>query len=172
MEIKHSFEIKGHERDLERIQYGIRGDKLYIEMEDSRGWNWFKKRQRDEVEVRIVLKRLDDLDISGTGEAMVAEMDQEDLTVDVSGTVDFETSGRIDYLNFDKSGAGSVYLHSLISKKVNIDKSGAGGFEMQGKANKLIIDCSGASTLDFEDFCRRYLRSGYERCQFVTHHCE
>ena len=99
---EHSFEIKGDERDLERIQYGIRGDKLYIEMEDSRGWNWFKKRQRDEVEVRIVIKRLEDLDISGTGEAMVAEMDQVDLKVDVSGTVDFETSGRIDYLNFGK----------------------------------------------------------------------
>lgn len=149
---EHSFEINGHEDDLEKIEYSIRNGTLYIEMENKRNWNWFRKSQREALEIRITLVRLKDLDISGEGEFMLPMLDQEDLTIDLSGTVDLETGGRVNYLTIDKSGAGSIYLKDLKSKRVNIDKSGVGSFEINGTAERLKIDCSGASTLDFEDF--------------------
>ena len=149
---KHSFEIKGHEDDLEKIEYSIRNGTLYIEMENRRNWKWFRKSQKEKFDIRITLVELEVLDISGEGEFMLPMLDQEELNIDLSGTVDLETGGKIDYLTIDKSGAGSIYLKNLLSRRVNIDKSGVGSFEINGKAERLRIDCSGASSLDFEDF--------------------
>lgn len=153
----HYIEISGEEEDLDRIEIDVRHNTLIVKTEGSNSWGWFKNRQKSRVEVRITIKNLEDLDVSGAGDVMLPMLDQDDLKLDVSGVIDLETGGRVDYLTIDKSGAGNVYLKKIVSKRVNIDKSGAGGMEISGVANRLKIDCSGASSLDFEDFVVEYL---------------
>ena len=76
----------------------------------------------------ITVKDLENLTVSGAGEATMASLSTSDLNVTMSG-------------------AGQVSVDGLAAKSLNVTVSGVGGVDLSGEANTARIDISGAGNI-------------------------
>ncbi|EHP44210.1 hypothetical protein OR16_04512 [Cupriavidus basilensis OR16] len=76
--------------------------------------------------VGIVLPELPSISLSGATKAVLIDLAQPSLEVEISGAGDVQASGTVDSLTVDISGAGSINAKQLIARVANVRVSGAG----------------------------------------------
>ncbi len=127
---QQKLELRGDRDDLEEIRTEVRGGRLVIKTRSS---SWFNWSSNGGVEFYITVKKLEGLNISGSGK--------------VIGESKFTT----DYLELDVSGAGKMEL-AADAREVDISISGSGKILLEGTGKKSEISISGSGKVDAEDF--------------------
>ena len=155
---KHYIEIDGRQKLLKKIKHSVRNGKLVIEMERKRGFfNLFNSNNEDEVQVRIVLKKLEYLKLNGSGKTDIDEFDTDETTIIINGANDLTTSGRIDNFEMKIHGASDVILDELICKDFVLDVKGAGDLKISGETKNFEVEVKGAGDVKAYNFTTQSL---------------
>jgi Putative auto-transporter adhesin, head GIN domain len=88
------------------------------------------------------------LDMSGTGQILVKQLDSDDVRVSVSGTGNIEAGGRTEHLGVDLSGLGNFQGDELESPHVDVTLSGV-GMATVWATDTLDVDISGDGTVRY-----------------------
>lgn len=79
--------------------------------------------------VEVTLPRVTDLRVSGAGTLLCADLDQEELSLDLSGAGSITATGKVARLYADVSGAGSIGGYGLVAARANLLVSGSGAIK-------------------------------------------
>jgi len=78
------------------------------------------------VVVGVVVPALETVSLTGSTDITILDIEQERMTVKVSGAGNVRANGRVTYLNAKISGAGAVKGKNLIADQADLKVSGAG----------------------------------------------
>ncbi len=133
-----SLSIKAPEKVIEDLKIKIRSGKLIIEPDDC----------DREYNVSVTMKEIKSLEFSGSVNAeSAAEIQTEDLKLDVSGSADIKLAVKADSVAFDSSGSSNVDM-TLSVEKLSIDSSGSSDLTFKGTTETLSVDTSGSTDLN------------------------
>jgi len=105
------------------------------------------KPSRDIV-YKLTVKRLDELDISGSGKVEAKGIDARQLKATISGAGDLRAEGRAESQEVSISGAGNFLGENLKGDSAAVDISGSGHATM-AVSTKLDVDVSGAGSVEY-----------------------
>lgn len=139
---KEALIIKGNKADLDRIITEVENGKLKIRTE--RGT--FKSMHN--VEIYLVVKNLDELAVSGSGDVkIVSKFTADQFEIHLSGSGDIETENLVtNQLKVAVSGSGDIDLAGDAGSFLGIRLSGSGDIQaqdMQAKDVEVTISGSG-----------------------------
>ncbi|MFZ2957489.1 MAG: head GIN domain-containing protein [Candidatus Ozemobacteraceae bacterium] len=100
------------------------------------------------VEVKISLKELVAMDISGAGRIEAKNLSGPSLKLSISGAADFHGDGTVDAFEVKLSGAGNIKARDLKAKSVSITLSGAGNAEVFA-SESLTPKISGVGNIEY-----------------------
>lgn len=83
-------------------------------------------RSRIGVRIDIVMPALEAIEVQGSGDIQVFDLDGERLEIDIQGSGDVEIEGRVNELYIDIQGSGDVSARRLEARDVEIDIDGSG----------------------------------------------
>jgi hypothetical protein len=160
----NKLELEGDKDILREIETYVEGSKLVIGRED--GWkNWFSDRNRGRITVYIIVKELEALQVSGSGDvigegrfttgdlslkvsgsgALQLEIDATgEVEADVSGSGSIDLKGKSKSFNSDVSGSGRVAIAMNIKNSAEFGISGSGKIMAKGTANTVKTSISGS----------------------------
>lgn len=96
--------------------------------------------------IEITLPNVNSLSVSGAVDITCEYIEQEELSIDVSGAGDVKVSGEVTLFQADVSGAGSIKGYGLSSVKGRLHVSGAGKIKTT-VAQDLLARASGAGVI-------------------------
>lgn len=79
--------------------------------------------------IEVTLPNVATLRISGAGNVIYQDIDQDELSLDVSGTGTIEVTGKVNRLEADVSGAGDIFAYLLSAANGRLRVSGAGNIK-------------------------------------------
>ena len=100
----------------------------------------------EDIVFKLTVKKLDELDISGSGKADVKRLDQDRLQVRISGSGDVSGQGTANDLDLRISGSGSYRGEALKSKQATVGVSGSGN-ALISASETLHANVSGSGTI-------------------------
>jgi len=100
------------------------------------------------VEVKISLKNLSSLDISGAGRIEAKNLAGPSFKLSLSGAADFSGGGAVEACDIKVSGAGNIKARDLKAKSISIILSGAGNAEVFA-SESLSAKISGVGNIDY-----------------------
>lgn len=101
------------------VNKGCRGDSTVISQRTS----------SPGFRVEVTLPNVDSLRISGAGSVTYRDIDQDELSLDVSGAGTIEVTGKVNRLEADVSGAGDIAAYLLSATHGRLRVSGAGNIK-------------------------------------------
>jgi len=101
-----------------------------------------------DIVYKLTVKKLDGLDISGSGQADVKGLTQDQLQVRISGSGDVSGQGTADDLDLRISGSGSYRGPELKSKHARVGVSGSGNAVVSA-SETLNANVSGSGTVEY-----------------------
>lgn len=104
---------------------------------------------RSGPKVRITAPDIERLDLSGASNAVLSNVENEVLVLDLSGASRVKVSGRTGTLTVGLSGASKVDAGELSATKVTVDGSGASRATVNA-SEELSADLSGASKVRYK----------------------
>lgn len=118
-----SVTITAEDYPIADVTTEVDGDKLIIDMEEQdrfMGWD------DADVDVRITMPTLRELEVTGAVDGEFDNIDSEELMIDIRGAADVEFEGTCGTLTLDVRGAGDIDADKLRCKDVEVDVKGAG----------------------------------------------
>jgi len=157
---EHSVQIDGRKKALKKIDIEVRGGTLVIEKKRSEGFfSFFNSTDAKDIKIKIIMKKLNYLELNGSGETNIEDITNEETTLVINGANDVFTGGSIDRLKIDIKGAGNVELENLFTKQFDLDIKGAGDLYVSGSTEEFDIHIKGAGDVKAYSFKTRILRS-------------
>jgi hypothetical protein len=101
-----------------------------------------------DIVFKLTVKKLDGLDVSGSGQADLEGLTQDQLRVRISGSGDVAGQGAADDLDLRISGSGSYRGSELKSKHATVGVSGSGSAVINA-SETLNANISGSGTVDY-----------------------
>ena len=101
------------------LDVNVRGDWLKLEWDGN-------CRPSGKCRVEIVMKKLEEVEISGAGDVEISDFDGHKFKYRLSGAGDLEMDGKVDILDVKISGAGNVDTRDLKAQSAKVNISGAG----------------------------------------------
>lgn len=132
--------IVGDDNIVPLIEATVSGGKLRLSSTRS-------YRSKEDVTVKIVVPKLEGLDLSGATDAYLSKLDGPALTVSASGAAKVSLDGHVDRLALDLSGASEIDGFGLKAKSVNVRASGAGDVKVYA-SESLEVMASGAVSVE------------------------
>ena len=126
---------------LDNIKTKVRGRTLEIDADGS-----FSTKENCVIEITVA--SLDEVDISGSGEITITNLNADEFTFNMSGSGSLEASGKVDQLFLELSGSGELDTRDLIAQDVEIDISGSGDAVVYA-VNSLDGDISGSGDIRY-----------------------
>lgn len=139
---RHQVLVTAAPEVLEKVRTEKDGDTLEI---DTKGLRWFGD---PDVEVTLVMPKLEGLELSGAVEATVRDVRAPRLEVEGSGASHLVLSGVVDHVVYELSGASKVDALALTARSVVIDASGATRAKVRAESS-LEADASGATHIRY-----------------------
>lgn len=99
----------------------------------------------------ITVIDLEALQLSSASDAVLANVDIDDLAVKTDEASQVRISGTIERLDLDMSGASQAELNGTTVQKVTLEMSGASSAEFPGTIIEITGSISGASSLDVDE---------------------
>jgi hypothetical protein len=118
-----SLDVEGPQKAVDALRTTQEGSTLRIDYDPellSGAWN-----AADDLIIRVTVRDLGRVELSGAGLVDVGELDVADFEIDVSG-------------------AGNVKMEGLTAESLTCSLSGAGGFEVAGEVTEQNVHLSGA----------------------------
>lgn len=100
------------------------------------------------VEVKISLKELVSLDVSGAGKIEAKNLSGSTFKLTFSGAADFLGTGAVDAVEVNVSGAGNIKARDLKAKTMSVTLSGAGNAEVFA-TEALTVNLSGVGNIEY-----------------------
>jgi len=116
-----SLTVTGDDNILPDIQTEVRGGTLVLGEKSGVSLSPSK-----DIVFKVTLKKLDTLDISGSGVAEAKGLQSPRMKIDLSGSGEVTAEGAADDLDIGISGSGRFRGDGLKSKRTRIDISGSG----------------------------------------------
>ena len=133
-------EPKGRFDDLD-----ITVERGRLDLDYDGHWGWDEE-ESPRYTVKLTLKSLDEIDLSGASKILVKGAQLDDLEVDLSGASQAVISGRCKSLDADVSGASKFAAEDFVCTDIELDLSGAAQAAIN--ATKVIeAETSGVSKL-------------------------
>lgn len=104
---------------LDNIKTRVRGKTLEIDAKGSFS-------TEEDCKIEITVASLEEVDISGSGEITITNLDAKEFTFNMSGSGSLEASGKVEQLFLELSGSGEIDTRDLIAQEVEVDISGSG----------------------------------------------
>ena len=98
------------------------------------------------LRVEVTLPNVTNLRISGAGNVTYRDIDQDELSLDVSGAGTIKVHGKVNRLEADVSGAGNIAAYQLSAVHGRLRVSGAGGIKAVATMS-VVARVSGAGTI-------------------------
>ena len=102
----------------------------------------------EDIVFKLTVKKLDDMRISGSGEADVKGLTENQLQVRISGSGDMTGQGTVDDLDLRISGSGSYSGEDLKSKRATVGVSGSGSVIVSA-SETLDASVSGSGSVEY-----------------------
>jgi hypothetical protein len=102
----------------------------------------------EDVIYKLTVKKLDDVRISGSGQADVKSLTENQLQVRISGSGDMTGQGTVDDLDLRISGSGSYSGQQLKSKRATVGVSGSGSVLVYA-SDSLKASVSGSGSVEY-----------------------
>lgn len=161
----YSVELDGPDDLLEEIETVVEGEKLVIRHKDR--WRMWDSHDYKNIIVRITLKQIEGLHVSGSGDMLVmtrvktdnlklkvsgsgslkAEVDAGSVHADISGSGNMVVRGAMKSLESNISGSGRLEVNAAIAGHAAFALSGSGDVLAQGKADELEARISGSGKI-------------------------
>ncbi|MCO6511267.1 MAG: DUF2807 domain-containing protein [Aridibacter famidurans] len=138
---EQSVEVEADDNLLPLIKTRIDGETLRIESEK-------RYSTRSRLTIRITTPNIERVDLSGASNAVISNIGNEELVLDLSGASRVKVSGKTGSLTLDMSGASKIDAGELSADKVSVDGSGASRATVN-VSKDLIADLSGASKVRY-----------------------
>lgn len=140
---KESLVIEADDDIMKYIETYVSGHTLKIKMDD-RAWHR-KLHFNYNIDITLYLKNINELMVSGSGEAESEKLISKELKLWVSGSGDLDV-GKVEakFLNLKVSGSGSIQVDDLKSEEVDARISGSGEIDLGGKTTRQDITISGS----------------------------
>jgi hypothetical protein len=102
----------------------------------------------EDIVFKLTVKNLDDVRISGSGQADVKGLTENQLQVRISGSGDMTGQGTVDNLDLRISGSGSYSGQQLQSKRATVGVSGSGSVVVNA-SDTLNANVSGSGSVEY-----------------------
>lgn len=134
-------EVEADDNLLPLISTKVRNGTLNIDTEE-------RFSTRNGLKVRITAPNIESMDVSGASSATLANVDNEELALDISGASRLKVSGNTISLTIDMGGASKVDASELKASKVTVDGGGASRADVN-VTDELKVDLGGASKVTY-----------------------
>jgi hypothetical protein len=129
---------------LPYIRTEVNGNTLELGFKDSMTY----LRPTHDIVFRLTAKRLEGLDISGSGKADAKGLDPDHLRIKISGSGEVSAQGTANDLELRISGSGGYRGAAMGSKRATIDISGSGSAVIAA-SETLKADVSGSGSIEY-----------------------
>lgn len=141
--------VEADEEVLSKIITEVKGKTLTIKRKDHDNWKFWKHFSRKgKMRVKISAPSIRRLEASGASNVSLRNVNNDLLTLDVSGASDVTVEGTARKLNADLSGASDLLAKNLKTQSVTIEGSGASSAKIY-VSGSLTVDLSGASSVRY-----------------------
>jgi hypothetical protein len=134
-------EIETDDNILPLITTEVKGDTLYISNEQKINWH-------NPVKVRISVRELDGLNVSGASKTDASNIKSDTFKLDVSGASKIKLAGEANSLSAEASGASRIDATDLKALKASANASGASKI-LVNATDSVDADASGASGITY-----------------------
>jgi hypothetical protein len=97
----------------------------------------------DGLKVTIIAPELSALNLNAPGNIELDDLDQTDLTIEASGAINLDASGKVKRLTVHSSGAGNLDMSDIEAEDANVRISGVGNADIAA-TGKVDVHISGA----------------------------
>lgn len=129
---------------LPYIRTEVHGDTLELGTKDP----MTNLNPTEDIVFKLTVKKLDDVRISGSGEADLKNLTENQLQVRISGSGDMTGQGSVDDLDLRISGSGSYSGQNLKSKRATVGVSGSGSVIVSA-SDSLDASVSGSGSVEY-----------------------
>jgi hypothetical protein len=126
---------------LPLVETRVQGNKLVIGQPIGTDLN-----PRLGIQVTIVMKSLDRVTISGSGNVTISGMDTNLVRFEIPGSGDITAQGTVDTVNATIKGSGNIFCGDLQAKSADVRISGSGDVTVYASEN-LSANISGSGTV-------------------------
>ena len=138
---EYGLEVEADDNLLQFIKTEVRGDTLYIELDQ-------RVKTSNPMRIRVSAPNVDRVEASGASKVNVSNLKNGELAIDTSGASKINLSGETGSLTVDVSGASQIEAGELSTMIANVDASGA-SYVNVNVAKSLTADASGASRITY-----------------------
>ncbi len=153
IEMSAAFDLEITFGSKQRVEVTI-DDNLWDLLETRVKGSWLKLtwgrncRPSGKCRVKIVMKKLEEVEISGAGDVDISDFDGHKFKYRLSGAGDLKMSGLVENLDIRISGAGNADTQKLQAKHVKVNISGAGNASVYAEQS-LRGNVSGVGNLSY-----------------------
>lgn len=115
--------ITGDSNIIEQVVTEVSGNTLMLHINKS-----FSTRLP--IEINIASPDIEAIQLSGSSDVTLSNIDTPQLELDLKGSIDLEGNGKVDVLDIRMKGASDMNIKSLIAETVNIEVRGSGDVEL------------------------------------------
>ncbi len=123
---KQSVTVTFDDNLLDRVETEVQGKTLIIDIE-----GYFRSKRSCKIEITV--PELEYVKLSGSGNIIIEELDQDFFEYQLSGSGEFTAEGRVKDLELQLSGSGNIDTRNLIADDVYVKISGSGGIKVYAK---------------------------------------
>ncbi len=131
-------QISGPTRAVDRVE--VEGSQIYMKPRFG-WWAWWRD---DRLSITVTAPRISSAHLSGSGRLVLGQMNQDRLSLGVSGSGGATAGGTIKSLSVHVSGSGGAKLSGLTTSEMNAGVSGSGWITAAGVGDKLDLSISGS----------------------------
>ena len=139
-----SLTVTADDNLLPYIKTEVHGNTLELGTKDS----MTNLNPTEDIVYKLTVKNLDDVRISGSGQADVKSLTENQLQVRISGSGDMTGQGTVDDLDLRISGSGSYSGQQLKSKRATVGVSGSGSV-LVNASDTLKASVSGSGSVEY-----------------------
>ena len=136
---KIKIDIEAEENLLKHIQTRVRDKTLYISSRRN-------LRPTEEMSIIVQVPMIKMISCSGLNNITAYDLNNDELTINLSGASNIKVSGITKYFDLDVSGAADIDAKELIAEYVRIDVSGASNAEIFA-TKSAVVDVSGTGNV-------------------------
>jgi hypothetical protein len=138
-----SLTVTGDDNLLSHIETEVRGSTLVLGEKDGVSLS-----PSQDIVFKVTLRKLDNLEVSGSGAAQAKGLQSAKLQIDLRGSGEVSAEGSGDDLDVTIAGSGRFRGDSLKSKRTRVDISGSGS-AVVASSDTLDATISGSGSIEY-----------------------
>lgn len=133
-------EVFADDDKISRVETEVRGGTLYISIKDGKWW------RNSHVNLDIQVKSLNGIEIDGSGDISVVNVDSNDFEIEIDGSGDVDLEGKCGALTINVDGSGDINSKEMKCASASIDINGSGDVDVYA-SESIVLDINGSGDI-------------------------